>query len=198
MSSCYIDGVAATRADPALRFDAGTPWLDLLATVGGAYGSTPTERLVGVPELTAWMAHEGLTPREPLTDADVAAAREVRETLRPVALAVLAHHEVDVVTLEALQPWLDRDEPLRVLSHAGRPIVEAPRTAVVALARVCRQAVEHLTGPERDHLGACADAECHMAFLDPTGRRRWCSAERCGVRARVRAHRAKTRGGRDR
>ncbi len=146
--------MAATRADPALRFDAGTPWLDLLATVGGAYGSAPTERLGGVPELTAWLAHEGLTPREPLTDADVAAAREVREALRPVALAVLAHHEVDVVTLEALQPWLDRDEPLRVLSHAGCPIVEAPRTAVVALARVCRQAVEHLTGPERDHLGA--------------------------------------------
>lgn len=189
--------MAATRADPALRFDAGTPWLDLLATVGGAYGPAPTERLRGVPELAAWLAHERLTPQEPPAGTDVDAARAMREALRPVALAVLAHDEVDAVALEALQSWLDRDEPLRVVSKAGLPAVEAPRTVAVALARVCRQAVEHLAGPERGQIAACADAECHMAFLDPTGRRRWCSAERCGVRARVRAHRAKARSGQD-
>jgi predicted RNA-binding Zn ribbon-like protein len=189
--------MAAARANPALRFDAGTPWLDLLATVGSAYGPAPTERLRGVPELARWLAHERLTPQEPPTEADVAAARAVREVLRPVVLAVLAGREVDAAMLEALQYWLDRDEPLRVVPDAGMPAVEAPRTVAVALARVCRQAVEHLAGPERAQLGACADDECHMAFLDPTGRRRWCSAERCGVRARVRAHRAKVRSGRD-
>jgi predicted RNA-binding Zn ribbon-like protein len=183
-------------ADPALRFDAGAPWLDLLATVGGAYGSAPTERLRGVPELAHWLAQERLTPQQHPTEADVAAARAVREALRPVVLAVLADQEVDAAALATLQPWLDRDEPLRVVPEAGLPVVEAPRTVEVALARVCRQAVEHLAGPERAQLGACADDECHMVFLDPAGRRRWCSAERCGVRARVRAHRAKVRGGR--
>jgi predicted RNA-binding Zn ribbon-like protein len=197
MSTRYTDAVATTRADPALRFDAGTPWLDLLATVGSAYGPEPTERLRGVSELERWLAHERLTPQEPPTEADVAAARAMREVLRPVVLAVLADQEVDAAALEALQHWLDRDEPLRVVPDAGMPAVEAPRTATVALARVCRQAVEHLAGPERAQLGACADDACHMAFLDPTGRRRWCAAERCGVRARVRAHRAKVRGARD-
>ncbi len=182
-----------TTADPALRFDAGAAWLDLLATVGGAYGTAPTERLRGAPELAQWLAHEGLTPQHPPTSDDVTAARTVREVLRPLALAALSHRDVDAAALAALQPWLDRDEPLRVVLDAGRPAVEAPRTVAVALARVCRQAVEHLAGPERAQLGACADGECHMAFLDPSGRRRWCSAERCGVRARVRAHRARAR-----
>jgi len=182
-------------ADPALRFDAGAPWLDLLATVGGAYGATPTERLRGVAELTEWLAHERLTPRQPPVEADVTAARALREALRPVALAVLAEQPVPVAALAALQPWLDRDEPLRVVVRDGLPDLGPPGTVTGALARVCRQAVEQLAGPERTHLAACADDDCHMAFLDPTGRRRWCSAQRCGVRARVRAHRARTRTG---
>jgi len=188
--------VLRKRADPALRFDAGAPWLDLLATVGSAYGPAPVERLRGVPELVEWLAQERLTPREAPTEDDVRSARAVREAVRPVALAVLAERDVDGAALEELQRWLDRDEPLRVVPDAGVPAVQAPRTTTVALARVCRQAVEHLAGPERARLGACADDECHMAFLDPTGRRRWCSAEGCGVRARVRAHRAKARTGR--
>jgi predicted RNA-binding Zn ribbon-like protein len=178
-------------AHPALRFDAGAPWLDLLATVGGAYGAAPTERLRGVAELAAWLEHERLTPRQPPVDADVQAARALREALRRVALAVLGRQPVAQSALNALQPWLDRDEPVRTVARDGLPSLESPPTAAVALARVCRQAVEHLAGPERTHLGACADDECHMLFLDPTGRRRWCAAERCGVRARVRAHRAR-------
>jgi predicted RNA-binding Zn ribbon-like protein len=181
-------------ADPALRFDAGAAWLDLLATVGGAYGTAPTERLRGAAELAEWLDHERLAPDRPPTDADVVAARALREALRPIVLAVLARRPLDDDALAALQPWLDADEPLRVVARDGLPDVAAPRTVAAALARVCRQAVEQLAGTERDQLGACAADDCHMAFLDPGGRRRWCSAQRCGVRERVRAHRAHRAG----
>jgi predicted RNA-binding Zn ribbon-like protein len=62
-----------------------------------------------------------------------------------------------------------------------------------ALARVARQAVEHLTGPVAQTLRRCADDDCSMVFTDLNGRRRWCSAETCGVRNRVRAHRERQR-----
>jgi predicted RNA-binding Zn ribbon-like protein len=181
------------RADPALRFSAGAAWLDLLATVGGAYGDNPVERLTGAARLREWLEREGLLPLGPVTDADAASARELREVLRPLVLAVLDVAPPPQAALAGLQPWLDADVPLRAVERENRPAPDAPPTAAAALARVARQALEHLGGPEAEHLGACAAEDCRMAFLDPTGRRRWCDPERCGVRARVRAHRARAR-----
>lgn len=179
--------------DRALRFDAGAPWLDLLATVGSAYGPDPVERMTGIPQLEEWLAHEGLTPAHAPAPADVTAFRELREVIRPVVLAVLAGDPIEDAQVAALQPWLDADVPMRVVVRDGQPAPDRPPTVAAALARVCRQAVEQLGGPEREHLGACADSDCGMAYLDATGRRRWCAPERCGVRARVRAHRARSK-----
>jgi predicted RNA-binding Zn ribbon-like protein len=68
-------------------------------------------------------------------------------------------------------------------------------TAAEALARVARAAVQDLSGPTGTHLRPCGDDACSGIFVDYTGRRHWCSDERCGNRARVRAHRARAREG---
>jgi predicted RNA-binding Zn ribbon-like protein len=181
------------RASPDLRFDAGAPWLDLLASVGSAYGADPVERLTGPPVMQRWLAHHELTADRAPTESDVASARALRETLRPLALAVLDGAPVPAEPLQALQHWLDADAPLHAIERDGRPAPAPPPTPAAALARVARQALEHLGGPQAEHLHACAADDCRMAFLDPGGRRRWCAPERCGVRARVRAHRARAR-----
>jgi predicted RNA-binding Zn ribbon-like protein len=67
--------------------------------------------------------------------------------------------------------------------------IRPPATSRAALARIARQAAEQLTRPEAMTLHTCADPVCGMLFLDPGGRRRWCAADVCGVRNRVRAHR---------
>jgi len=182
VSRCYTVGVGAEH-----RYVAGSAWLNLLATLGHAYGAVPIERLGDVEALRAWLDHERLTPAAPLAAADVEQAKAFRETLRPVVLAVLDERTPDVAPLQA---WLDADEPLRVVVKDGRPAAAPPSTIAAALARLARQAVEQL--PEAA-LGACADDGCRMAFLDPGGRRRWCAPETCGVKARVRAHRARAR-----
>lgn len=170
------------------RFVTGAVWLDLLATRGHAYGAESIERLYDLPALQVWLDHEGLTPAAPLADADVARVKGLRETLRPLVLAVLDREDPPGVAV--LQPWLDADEPLRAVVRDGRPAAAPPSTLDAALARIVRQAVEQLPSAP---LAACADTECRMAYLDPTGRRRWCSPETCGVKARVRAHRARAR-----
>ena len=154
------------------RYVAGTAWLNLLATLGHAYGEAPIERL---------------TPDAPLSAADVAAVVAFRETLRPLVLAVLDGRTPEVAPL---QVWLDADEPLTAVVRDGRPAAAPPSTLTAALARLARQTVEQL--PDAP-LRACADDECRLAYLDPGGRRRWCSPETCGVKARVRAHRARAR-----
>ena len=179
-------------ASPDLRLDTGAAWLDLLASVGNAYGADPVERLTGPRAMQRWLAHHGLTAEGAPTEADVTDARELRETLRPLVLAVLDGAPVPGPPLRALQRWLDADAPARAVERDGRPALAPPPTPAAALARVARQALDHLGGPQAEHLHACADDECRMAFLDPGGRRRWCAPERCGVRARVRAHRART------
>lgn len=179
------------RIDRAMRFDTGAGWLDLLATMGSAYGSAPVERVPGVDELGAWLAREGLTPRTPPAEADLATLRRLRETLRPLALAAVEDAPVTAGQVDAVQPFLDRAVPVRATVVDGVPAPGPPETVDDALARLALAALAHLGGPERAHLGACADDECRMVFLDPAGRRRWCSSQRCGVRARVRAHRAR-------
>jgi predicted RNA-binding Zn ribbon-like protein len=182
VSSCYTALVSTEH-----RYVAGSSWLNLLATLGHAYGEVSIERLTDVDALREWLDHERLTPVAPLTDDDVAQARAFRETLRPVVLAVLDGRTPEVAPLQA---WLSADEPLTAVVRDGRPAAAPPSTLTAALARLARQTVEQL--PDAP-LRACDDDECRLAYLDPGGRRRWCAPETCGVKARVRAHRARAR-----
>jgi predicted RNA-binding Zn ribbon-like protein len=172
-----------------MRYDSGAGWLDLLATVGGRFGSAPIEHLDGPERLAEWLAHQGLAPAVPPTEADLAAARELRAALAHVVFALLDGVSVPSAALDLVQDYAARDRPPRLRAVRRELRVLPPDDGTAALARVARQAVDQLAGPVRDQLGACADEECRMVYLDPGGRRRWCAANRCGVKARVRAHR---------
>jgi predicted RNA-binding Zn ribbon-like protein len=61
-----------------------------------------------------------------------------------------------------------------------------------ALASIACQAVELLTGPERELIRECAAAPaCSLLYLDRSRgrRRRWCEMERCGSRAKMAGYR---------
>jgi predicted RNA-binding Zn ribbon-like protein len=174
--------------DPSQRFDTGAIWLDLLATVGSAYGPAPVDRMGTVELLNRWLAQEGLAPAAPAGPDDVVRARELRELLRPLGLAAAAGRTPDPAHIEALNTVLAQDAPIRLTADLA---VTPPATAVAALTRVARQAAEHLAGPTAGRLRTCDDHDCGMLFDDVTGRRRWCSAAICGVRHRVRAHRSR-------
>lgn len=171
---------------PWLRCDTGAVWLDLLATRNKAYSPTPIERVVDAAWLTWWLDREDLLPQAAPTETDVLAARALREALRGVALAVVHERPVPPDAVAALNEHLAADRPL---TWPPRP----PATAGEAWGRIARDAVATLSGPGRGELRQCADTECGMLFLDPGGRRRWCAADVCGVRNRVRTHRERAR-----
>lgn len=65
-----------------------------------------------------------------------------------------------------------------------------------ALALIACEAVELLSGPERQLIRECAAAPaCSLLYLDRSRgrRRRWCQMERCGSRAKMAEYR-KRRG----
>jgi len=177
--------VAATQD---FRFDAGTPWLNLLATVGNRFGPAPVERIPTPARLSVWLRHEGLAPAVAATENDLAAAHELRAALAHVVFALIDGERVPAPALDLVQDLAAHDRPSRLSVVSRRLRAEPPPHGRAALSRLARQAVDHLAGPRPYGLRACGEPACRMAYLDRAGRRRWC-ASGCGVRARVRAYR---------
>lgn len=177
-----------------LRFDSGAVWLDLVATVGYANTPAPIERLYDLDRLREWLAAQNLLPAAELTEADLDLVKDLRQTLRGLAESAVGSGPPPMGATARLNGFLAADGPVSVrVNRSGALTVSRPATVAQALARVARQAVEHLTGPVAAILRVCADHDCSMVFTDPNGRRRWCAAETCGVRNRVRAHRERQR-----
>ena len=70
---------------------------------------------------------------------------------------------------------------------------ELPEDLALPLDNLALLAGELLTGPSRAHVRRCPGQSCGWLFLDPSGRRRWCSMATCGNRAKGRAHAARRR-----
>jgi predicted RNA-binding Zn ribbon-like protein len=180
------------KDDPlAFRFDCGATWLNLLATRGRAFSGRPVERLADVERFAEWLARCELSPVRPPERADLERARLLRETLRPLALATVDGAPPPRDAVEALAAFLAvHDDPVE-LAAGERLVRTPPPTPDAALARIARQAVDHLTGPERAELKVCPEHDCRGVFTDRSGRRRWCPSPACASRGRVRALRAR-------
>ncbi|MEV6959203.1 CGNR zinc finger domain-containing protein [Streptomyces sp. NPDC051207] len=126
-----------------------------------------------------------------LTEKDLPAARELRESLRAALLAHAGHPAHREVT--PLGDLLAR-APLHVTvdEHDGSAAL-APADGRSLLSRVAGAVAEALVAGTWTRLKACEAADCLWAYYDrsPAGRGRWCSMQVCGARAKMRRYRAK-------
>ena len=175
------------------RTGMGAPWLDLLTTRVQRYSDAPVELLTDAAVTEEWLGKYDLAPTTAVTVDDVAVLRDLRETLHRSAAATIRATAIPPRDMRTITATLAADRPPRMRRGPTSLLVARPRSADEAFARLARQAVEDLAGPQRALLRPCGDSECYGIFLNHTGRRRWCSDERCGVRARVRSHRARIR-----
>ncbi|MEU3840985.1 CGNR zinc finger domain-containing protein [Streptomyces sp. NPDC028635] len=126
-----------------------------------------------------------------LTEDDVPAARDLRESLRAALLAHAGHPPHREVTplgeLLAAAPLL-----VAVDARDGSARL-APADSGPLLSRVAAAVAEALVAGTWDRLKACEGTTCHWAYYDrsPAGRGRWCSMQVCGARAKMRRYRAK-------
>ncbi|MFI1567239.1 CGNR zinc finger domain-containing protein [Streptomyces sp. NPDC020490] len=126
-----------------------------------------------------------------LTEDDVPAARELRESLRAALLAHAGHPPHAPVT-----PLGDllASAPLRVtVDAADGAAALAPVDGACLLSRVAAAVAEALVAGTWQRLKACEAEDCHWAYYDrsPAGRGRWCSMQSCGARAKMRRYRAR-------
>ncbi|MEW2070291.1 CGNR zinc finger domain-containing protein [Streptomyces sp. NPDC007346] len=191
--------------------------MELVSTIHHDGDGGVTDALETVQGVTRWVQQRtgGLVPREFLTgellvdeglrDEIVGVRRAVRalfaravspappspadiHRLMP-ADAALAHLNA-AAARELVAPqlhWPAEGAPVARLLSAE----DDPRVRLVAA--LARDAVDFLSGPERERLRACHAPRCVRYFIKSHGRQEWCKPS-CGNRARVARHYERTRG----
>src|SRR6266516_1681390 len=124
-----------------------------------------------------------------------AGLRAFREALRRGLVAWAAAGTPPARLIALLNNHLARDPAVTEVSRKGRDVVTRVRSAGGRLERlygaVARSAAELITQGDPRRLRKCANPICRLMFYDTSkaGRRRWCSMQLCGGRAKVRAFR---------
>ena len=192
----YITRVVVQKSLPvaALRFDAGSLALNLVATVGRRYGES-IERLDSPARLHAWLAGIGVPYRRASED-DLGTLRELREHLEIVFRSAVAAQRPPRASVEYVNAVGALAPPALRTTGTGLDLNASASLAFDSIrALIAQDAIRILAGDERRGLRACAADDCRMLYLSQGRRdRRWCSSERCGNRRRVAAHRARAAG----
>ena len=180
-------------------FDSGSIALDFAHTGGFTLPESPvtgrgsaSELLQSPADLSRWIS-ERLPRVDPsVSERDLSDALGLRAAIASIALSIVRGErptasDIDIVNLFAAMP----DIPPALTGGTRQAGAGHARTAQ-ALSRVAREAVS-MFGTEASQLRQCAARDCALVYLDTSrsGNRRWCSMQRCGNRAKVRAHRAR-------
>lgn len=161
-----------------IRLVGGRLALDFVNTADwSADGDVVHEKLAGAADLRLWLAALGLTGVRPI--ADVADLIGFRCDLRRLLLGGKT-----LGILNAAQGIHIADGTRLRSIVAGQPL-----TSIIAVSAFAILADKR----ERDRLKLCPGDNCGWLFLDETknARRRWCSMDSCGNRAKAARHYAR-------
>ena len=177
-----------------LRFHwkSGRLCLDFVATVGERWRRS-FERLLAPEDLARWLVESGMLEVAPtVSPRQLAAARNLREAINRLARPGIVPQPGD---RDHLNRWAARPALAPQLRPDGGLEWVAERPVDAMLATIARDAVDLLSGPLAVRIRECGAPDCALLFVDTSrpGRRRWCSTEACGNRARTKAYRERRR-----
>ncbi|WP_329432103.1 ABATE domain-containing protein [Streptomyces sp. NBC_01280] len=168
--------------------------LDLVNTRPTGPDGHPADLIDTPRRLAAWLDLEAdrlpadLTRTAPSAD-DLAAVRAVRGHIEATLRAVTEGNAPPPSALRALTEAQRLAPAFRELAWDGAVVTAAPRRTgplgVRLAALLAESAADLLTDPGIGKVRQCEAEDCVLLFLSAHPRRRWCSAARCGNRARV-------------
>ncbi|MFN4311387.1 MAG: CGNR zinc finger domain-containing protein [Ferrovibrio sp.] len=188
---------------PALDFVNTLDWRGRAAAEGG-----PEENLVSYAALLAWCRRAAIISASTATELErlaagasvraeavCAEAIELREAIFRVADALRRERSAPKADLAVLNRVLLQYPEGRTLAPAaqGRLAWRSHGDGIALgspLGAIARLAADLLVTAEPDSIRCCAGPGCGWLFHDtsPNKRRRWCSMESCGNRAKARRH----------
>jgi predicted RNA-binding Zn ribbon-like protein len=188
MSQSVATGQWIRRDGQNWWFDAGSVAIDF--AYAGGFGDGP-ESLRDSEALGAWLSERFAGLEGEATDRDLGDAHALQQALARLVTAVGADgseaaEDIDVVNLFAATP----DIP-PTLAGGSRQAGRSHARIGQALSAITREAIDIFSGENRERIRPCAADDCDLIFYDESrsNNRRWCSMQRCGNRAKVRAHR---------
>ncbi len=172
-------------------FDSGALALDFAWT--GPIRSEHAETLHSPGDLAGWLADRFPRLDRSVSERDLSDGLMLRAAVAGLAVAAVAAKgaaasDIDAVNLFAATP----DVPPALAGGTRQAGAGAVR-ATQALSVIARDAVRVFAPDASGRVRECAAEDCGYLYLDTSrsGNRRWCSMQRCGNRAKVRAHRSR-------
>jgi predicted RNA-binding Zn ribbon-like protein len=182
------------REGHEFRLGLGHPVLEFLATLAGRRGE-PLERLAAPDDLSHWLEFAGLASDARCNRALLAQARELREAVYRLVVAAREGDAPATPDLELVNMWARRPSRSPQLDATLQVTLVGPGACRGALTQLARAGIELVAGSELARIRNCANPSCSLMFIDHSrpGRRRWCSMERCGNRAKTARYRQRRR-----
>lgn len=152
------------------------------------------EKLTDRATLKTWLTERGvLDESEPVSDADVLKAKELREGLRDALIAIHEGHP-DPDAIDAIN-HIARNARLYVRLHPdGTSSLESDALGVDrALGRLLAIAYTSMADGSWSRLKICRRDQCRWAFYDHSKNRsgNWCSMAVCGNKEKAAAYRTR-------
>ncbi|MCD2441611.1 CGNR zinc finger domain-containing protein [Agromyces sp. SYSU K20354] len=178
-------------------FDSGSLALDFATTAAVVAAGTDAraDQLHTPDDLSAWLRERFPVPIGVARTRDLFDAISLRDAVGRMALRASRGEapspaDIDVVNLYAATP----DVPPSIVGGT-RQVGRSVHTVPQSLSTIARDAVDLFDPANAGRIRACSGEDCGMVYLDTSraATRRWCSMQRCGNRAKVRAHRARKR-----
>ncbi|GAB7069536.1 CGNR zinc finger domain-containing protein [Mycobacterium hodleri] len=186
----------SSGGDSRFPLDGGRRCLNLTATLGRRHAD-PVERIPDGKALSQWLVASDILPVPPDVSAcegHVMPFRELREAVYRLVRAAMAGTSLVGADVTLVNEWAVRPDLAPQLRGTGRSWTSVGDPVEAAMASLARDAVELLTASPRERIKECAHPDCSLLFVDDSqsGRRRWCSMERCGNRAKIAQYRRRT------
>ncbi|MGB8861276.1 MAG: ABATE domain-containing protein [Ilumatobacteraceae bacterium] len=159
----------------------------------------PADLLAGEGRLAAFweLQHPRLPPGSSVPS--LAATLALRDAVRSTLDAIVQDTPIDPLAIERINvasagavswPLLTTSPRMELGTDDGW---RAGEGAALSLAAVARSLIEVVTGPAVGRLRRCANPSCSMLFIADDARRKWCTTNICGNRARVARHYQRSR-----
>jgi predicted RNA-binding Zn ribbon-like protein len=182
--------------------------LDFCNTLAGWHEDGAFDYLATYSHLAVWARETGLVDERSTAEALEHASVDPRGAARQLerarslrrALYRACTDPTDDAAWDAVAGEARAAAGRAVLSRSAMPGRRWSVAPDVGLERpvleLAREAADLLAGTDLRHVRACPGTHCGWLFVDPSGRRRWCTMEVCGNRAKARRHAERRRAGR--
>lgn len=174
-------------------FDSGALSLDFAYTGGMGGGRAEWEQLGTREDLAGWLSERFTEVDGTVSDGDLRDALHLRSAVARTATRASRGDEPDAADVDIINLYAATPDIPPALVGGTRQAGRARARAGQALSELARQAVVLFAAEQIERFRECSADDCSIVFYDESrsNNRRWCSMQRCGNRAKVRAHRNK-------